>query len=77
MNFNETQTVGDPMESGLNKDSITTSITLRKDMTDEDRIQLRYYLRTKLNQWRDTHANQSLVNLADLMSESLLQDEPR
>lgn len=77
LTFNDTNTPMDAVESGLNKESMTTKVSFWKTMTDDDRLQLRYFAIGKLSQWKNLHSNDSIVNLADKMSESLLQDEPK
>ncbi|CAF0921846.1 unnamed protein product [Adineta steineri] len=61
----------------------TTKTTIRPDLTtsaksvsEYDKIQLRNYVHQSLAKWKKEHQNDKIINLADLMHDELLRDEP-
>jgi hypothetical protein len=76
MNTNETpvdtaaDSVGNNVKHGHN------STTTAKTVDEHDKIQLRNFIHSKLVKWKETHQNDKIISLADLMYDTLAQDEP-
>lgn len=47
-----------------------------KSMNEHDRRELRAFLRRRFQRWKDEHQRDALVTLAEIMHDSLAQDEP-
>ena len=47
-----------------------------KSMNEHDRRELRAFLRRRFQRWKDEHQRDPLVTLAEIMHDSLAQDEP-
>ena len=72
INTNDTNTVDSDRGDKSQSDLSTTS----KSINEHDKRQLRYFLQYKLNQWKINHRNDKAVSLAEIMRDTLLQDEP-
>ncbi|CAF0803825.1 unnamed protein product [Adineta ricciae] len=80
VNRNDTNT---PMETGdsgdLNKQPIKLPINLTTTSTNfnqHDKMQLRQFILHVLTKWKIEHQNDTSISLADIMHESLVQDNP-
>jgi hypothetical protein len=50
--------------------------TIEKRMNDQDKMQLRDFIHRVITKWKEEHRNDKIVSLADIMHDSLAQDEP-
>ena len=74
---NDTNSHIDTFDSALaSKESSTSSTFPTAIINETDRIQLRSYIRQRLTLWKNKHYRDPIVSLAEIMHESLVQDEP-
>lgn len=80
LNYNDTNLRGDTADSAGGKGAhnrLGTDTGLAdKNMNDNDKMQLRYFIRQVLSQWKKQHMSDRTITLADIMNEALVQDEP-
>ena len=80
VNRNDTNTPIETDDSGdLNKQHIKLPINLTttsKNFNQHDKMQLRQFILHVLTKWKIEHQNDTSISLADIMHESLAQDNP-
>ena len=79
INANDTNILVDTADSardGGNGRSSSDLSTPSRSMTENDKRQLRYFLHYKLNEWKINHQNDKTITLAEIMRDTLLQDQP-